>query len=100
MDAELKTRWVEALRSGEYNQFRGGWGTGGAEGMCCLNVLCVVKNGHAIHDTLIEKRRLSAFDIFEYIDSPDTGNSAELIDMNDNGGSSFEEIADWIEVNL
>lgn len=47
MDAELKTKWVAALRSGEFRQATGKLRDGDPEGdgyaFCCLGVLCVVK---------------------------------------------------------
>lgn len=39
MRAEIKTLWVNALRSGEYEQARGALHRKG-EGYCCLGVLC------------------------------------------------------------
>src|SRR3954466_11512237 len=40
MDANLKTKWVEALRSGEYNQCRGNLKS--PDGFCCLGVLAQI----------------------------------------------------------
>lgn len=43
MDAGIKTQWLEALRSGEYQQGRGELATMDANGKkthCCLGVLC------------------------------------------------------------
>lgn len=40
MDAELKAKWVAALRSGEYEQTTGALRKEG--GYCCLGVLCDV----------------------------------------------------------
>jgi hypothetical protein len=42
MDAEIKTKWVEALRSGEYDQARGVLHDRDNGGFCCLGVLCKV----------------------------------------------------------
>lgn len=41
MDAELKTKWVEALRSGKYKQGEGYLSRvdNGAEKFCCLGVV-------------------------------------------------------------
>jgi hypothetical protein len=38
MDAELKRKWVEALRSGKYEQASGKLRVGNK--FCCLGVLC------------------------------------------------------------
>lgn len=43
MDAQLKAKWVRALRSGEYKQTTGvlrRTDTPGLDGYCCLGVLC------------------------------------------------------------
>lgn len=42
MDAQLKERWVEALRSGEYHQAEGMLHDEADGGYCCLGVLCKV----------------------------------------------------------
>lgn len=49
MDAEIKKRWVEALRSGEYSQGKGALRAQSADSYCCLGVLCdlAVKDGAA-----------------------------------------------------
>lgn len=41
MDAQLKQRWVAALRGGDYSQGMGTLFNG--KHYCCLGVLCVVK---------------------------------------------------------
>ncbi len=38
MKAEIKKRWIDALKSGEYKQGRGRLKDGGS--YCCLGVLC------------------------------------------------------------
>ena len=38
MDADLKAKWLEALRSGKYEQTQGTLRDGDA--FCCLGVLC------------------------------------------------------------
>lgn len=45
MDADVKGKWLEALRSGEYEQTTGALRS--TNGYCCLGVLCevAVKNG-------------------------------------------------------
>ncbi|UQD69243.1 hypothetical protein JEY40_24825 [Bradyrhizobium japonicum] len=88
MDANLKAKWVEALRSGEYKQIpmelhdREG-------GYCCLGVLCTVAQID-MDDTG------PAYRVLERI----TGGYAPLVTLNDDKGKSFAEIADWIEANL
>lgn len=98
MDAELKRKWVEALRSGEYEQGRLKLNSHGR--YCCLGVLCDVAGlkwlrcselgfipaGDHIHQHLVR------FGI--------ANESSDLVDMNDNQGKTFAEIADYIEANL
>lgn len=95
MDAEIKAKWVAALRSGEYQQ--GDRQLRDGDRYCCLGVLCEVadlgitpegklplKGGsYRIFDEMVGSRSKSMF----------------LWVMNDRG-ESFAEIADWIEANL
>ena len=99
MDAELKAKWVAALRSGTYQQGRLLLHEGGA--FCCLGVLwdCsgkpwdnkrtgVADYGYDTFDELF----CAAFGI-------PSERSRELARMNDDG-VSFEVIADYIEREL
>jgi hypothetical protein len=105
MDAELKAKWVKALRSGEYKQ-----GTGYLHGSqtntyCCLGVLCKAGLGLVGEAT---NRGVTAFDgsvcLLSYSLRDRTGLSCaqekELVDLNDDYHKTFPEIADWIEANL
>jgi len=102
MNAELKTKWLEALRGGEYKQGDGFLRTDA--GFCCLGVLCdivkpVWKKGGGLgieHDcgeldypteSLLQEVGL------------DFLASRRVAEMNDSG-STFAEIADWIEANV
>lgn len=96
MNKKLLKRWVEALRSGEYNQHRGaltatenGPGTP-IIGYCCLGVL------QAIEPSIKpEGGKLDDVDMYKaaggYI------NQGQLVSMNDSLGRTFPEIADFIE---
>lgn len=89
MDAELKAKWVAALRSGEYQQARGVYYKNGA--YCCLGVLEAVATGSvggAIYG--------SGFGNVAVL--PAKARSTLSI-MNDRG-AAFLEIADYIEANL
>jgi hypothetical protein len=49
MDQDIKKRWVDALRSGEYKQARNYLSAG--DGYCCLGVLCEI----AVQDGVVFK---------------------------------------------
>jgi hypothetical protein len=115
---ELKAKWLEALRSGKYQQAKGVLRdrTGA---MCCLGVLCDVirpdgwevdheiwrwredatDNGHVQY---LPVRLRTRFGFNEMRD----GNSIESVLANRNDGTSgykrhtFAEIADFIEANV
>lgn len=100
MDATLKAKWVEALRSGEYRQTVGSLKCG--DSYCCLGVLAVLTE--------------LPFDQHDCLDIPDwDGNyetvlpldrkDAELLYHKNDGvcghrQHAFPEIADYIEENL
>jgi len=124
MDKELRDKWVEALRSGKYKQGKAKLAeknTDGSFSYCCLGVLCDVANLKYIVDKASgtngiieakayyindERHRSFAFlpldprfqNIWENVMSCDSMEQ-HLITMNDEG-STFEEIADWIEKNV
>ena len=129
MNPEIKTRWLEALLSGKYQQGAGYLRsqdalTETADSYCCLGVLCEL----AVEDGIIESGRDGGHSAFWYGDKPSEfpgggtwskhylpdavsewadidglGNLAKpgksLADLNDTG-STFEEIAAVIEAEL
>lgn len=126
MRADIKARWVEALRSGKYNQavevLRND------SGFCCLGVLCdVVKKdlsealGHDVDwgnplnlnecrrsyyfldqvgELPAEVRDLCDFRGGETLHGSPIVDGKSLIVMNDTDGNTFDEIADAIEKYL
>jgi hypothetical protein len=116
MNAEIKARWVDALRSGDFKQ-----GTeylvstdedDGGRKFCCLGVLCVIfeketgsdwkelaeDNCEEILPPIIsEWAGLSEGD--PHLPNSD-GNRVQAISGLNDGGMSFEEIADRIEKHL
>ncbi|WP_024516788.1 hypothetical protein [Bradyrhizobium sp. Tv2a-2] len=107
MDAELKAKWVKALRSGKYQQARGQLKDG--DRYCCLGVLCDIA-GRGEFET---RDRLG--DSFVYNGDRTQGTLPEQLSveielspiaestcwkMNDQRFLTFPEIADWIEENL
>jgi hypothetical protein len=113
MNPEIKTRWVAALRSGDYEQGIGSLSPNGH--YCCLGVLCEL----AVEDGKVEKKQRDGgivhYDECEGIlpksvvkwagldeQEPDVlidGEYTSLINMND-GGDTFATIADAIESGL
>lgn len=85
MDAQIKAKWVAALRSGEVKQARRCMKTEGDTAYCCLGVLEYIVKADAF--SVIPQHQLGV-----------------LISMNDGQSPhrehSFPEIADYIEANL
>lgn len=125
MDADIKQRWVDALRSGDYTQASGALRRpypDGETAYCCLGVLCAIqpdryevpvpsgrypnfarKSDH----TPLDSHALLARDgswtgsriRMPYKDEPTAHERMKLAGMNDKG-ESFDTIADYIEENL
>lgn len=120
MKEKIKTRWIEALRSGEYKQARTKLKkikSGGKESFCCLGVLCDLyaqdnpkKIGwnKRIVDPDNKRNKIDAFSReVNYGGLPNfvrdwsgiTWEHDSLI-MNDEYQYNFKQIADWIEESL
>lgn len=118
MDQVIKQRWVEALRSGEYEQTIGTLHND--EGFCCLGVLCdlAYKEG-AVTRTRIDDMRhgygtrlevgVLPPEVVSWAGMEDSdpvvaedGDDGlfTLAELNDEEGCTFEEIADIIEEQL
>lgn len=118
MNPELKAKWLEALRSGNYNQGKHHLRVGG--NFCCLGVLCDLTplakfemeydedSGEKLvwhAEFLVPNTRKSLADDLPPLPFCEAvGISANHLErlwqMNDNEGKSFPEIADYIEKNL
>jgi hypothetical protein len=124
MNADIKKRWIDALRSGGYQQTTGVLHDEDANGFCCLGVLCdiAVKEGvvksaelRAVESGDRDGRRVTAYD-YEFgvlpdsvkvwadipVSNPDViidNRQTSLAEEND-GGKTFSEIADIIEEQL
>ena len=93
-------QWIEALRSGEYRQARGTLRTQDGR-FCCLGVACEISgidkwefNGNSYsydHNYSGMSAR-----VCDHIGFPLSG-QGRLIQMNDNQGATFQEIADYLE---
>jgi hypothetical protein len=102
MDAELKAKWIAALRSGEYEQGKGNLRARNGT-YCCLGVLCKVA-GYGIdtdNDCALRPDGTKGEQSYDALD--DLGAVPKirhpLISMNDSD-STFTEIADYIEANI
>lgn len=112
MKAELKQRWLNALRSGNYQQGSGYLNR--QERYCCLGVLCDVYSYKKVQATLsfcsYNGRPTNLDSIMLHEVGLTEANHRRLIRMNDGYYSnnsddeitpqSFEVIADWIEANV
>lgn len=125
MNPEIKAQWVAALRSGDYEQGAGNLCVVDSEGehpeYCCLGVLehlrelsgapvKVATDAFGVVSFDGEEQTLSRVTIewsgirdenpvVDYNDGYVTVEGGTLADLND-GGMSFEEIADLIEAQL
>lgn len=97
MKPEIKQKWIDALRSGEYQQDVGVLKT--EKGYCCLGVLADLYNKEHNLEWCKDRKFYCFNNVLRWADFPYyTGN--ELVVMNDEKGKSFLEIADYIEENL
>jgi hypothetical protein len=108
-------KWIAALRSGEYKQITGGLKRHLAPdsnevGYCCLGVACEVFGKESGDTFNLEERKIWPYFSFlnQYTMLPkqviafldlqgDRDVLDKLIRMNDQGGASFEFIADFLE---
>ena len=109
MNQDVKTKWVAALRSGQYKQTQSVLRRNGHH--CCLGVLCEVSNletGFGIKENNIEgDGEYLCNTIQDWAGLPFmTGDSVIINDMYDkltnhnDDGRTFLEIADAIEAQL
>jgi hypothetical protein len=110
MDAYLKKKWVEALRSGKYKQGQQRLRTTD-DCYCCLGVLCDVAGGgewkrgpdgwdYHLDNTVGYALLPPAMEVRVFGTLNPTPVTGPLIALNDSQRASFAEIADYIEANL
>lgn len=104
MNKEIKQKWLEALRSGRYEQGTGRLRSNHGK-YCCLGVLeDVVQPEGWLRTGGCWKNRdkcsgfISHATLYESNIPPKV--AYYLMSMNDDSGKTFSEIADWIEANL
>lgn len=111
MNSEFKQRWIDALRSGKYEQCREQLRSKGNR-YCCLGVICDIydkSNWEKSEDITLPGYRYTIDNIYSSVELPEElmyiiglthDDMAELIELNDHEGYDFDQIADWIEENL
>lgn len=103
MNKEVKTKWVDALRSGDYKQIIEELQS--LEGYCCLGVLCKLAKEDGIGVDMYENIIIGGeledqVNVIDWSGLKDDNEVQHLIHMNDNECRTFEEIANYIEENL
>lgn len=112
MNAELKSKWIAALRSGEFEQTTGILQARDGDNklsFCCLGVLCKIAHPDMADVNTITVDKTSSPEvpigyrkINMLVDGSDWGSAFmdTLIVMNDEERKNFSEIADFIEAKI
>lgn len=100
---DIKTEWLKALRSGEYEQGSYLLYNTDTNTYCCLGVLgkiCGYSNEVLANQTILLKNYFMS--VPSVIKGTATDNLVvqKLTEMNDIQGKSFIDISNWIEENL
>jgi hypothetical protein len=99
LNPEQKEKWLTALRSGEYKQ--GSRQLRNSDGRyCCIGVYAVCNGIEISKDGMNMLEKGSAVHYLPLQKQIGPGEVGNLWSMNDAGGKSFLEIADYIEQNL
>ena len=115
MNQEIKQRWIEALRSGEYKQGQGCLHNHNKNTFCCLGVLCDLhaketntnwvdhreegRPSDYLDDDLLLPNKVVEWSGLED-DDPLINRTLSLAGYNDHKGYSFDQLADLIEKHL
>ena len=105
MNQECKIKWVEALRSGEYQQGQGGLRI--ADKYCCLGVLLDVCSGKGNWiqmsgggwSYVVNDDSRTGYPPNDYM-GLSRENAEKAAEKNDAHGWTFAQIADWVEEAL
>jgi hypothetical protein len=103
MNKEIKNKWVVALRSGEYKQGKHLLRSTGNR-YCCFGVLCDVLGQEWVLKEVFDAKWTC--DGYSGWPPPlatagiDRGHVDRLVSMNDDVGSAFSEISNYIEKHL
>ena len=114
LPADFKKGWIDGLRSGKYKQVDGVFYDVGC-GYCAIGVALVECHsidksflaGMSTLNNICENYEIPYADVkipWRYSASGSVEETTDLeeiiMEMNDGDGASFNEIADWIEVNI
>lgn len=100
MNKELKQRWIEALRSGNYKQGRFCLRVKRYDSFCCLGVLADLIDPNAwTKEPPLDQFKWNDFSCYLGEDNLSEEIQLPLSRMND-AGFNFLEIADWIDKNV
>lgn len=94
---EFKTKWLKALRSGDYQQGSGSLYKHGK--YCCLGVACIISGGSPDDSEFIYEKVKGYAEAPEILRGSISPIVADLSKMNDQG-IDFKTIADYIEIKL
>lgn len=114
MNPEVKAKWVEALRNGNYEQGRSALKSGNTvPQFCCLGVLCDLAEQEGIVESSgggMYTRFTATADLYDSSMTTlpravadwagielESGLVGRVMTMNDHEGKSFDEIADHID---
>lgn len=115
LDPEFKKDWVEALRSGEYQQGRQALCSGSEDGLLGVSWCCIGVGADVGLDLEWEETRIGVWALVLHDGGRSTtsliqheldalgltaSDQRALISMNDASRRTFGQIADWIEANL
>lgn len=108
MTQEFKDQWLEALRSGKYEQGKGALRTvhnHSKDGFCCLGVLCdLIPDGTWDDQGIFNHYKSFSTSSMLPNNIPairvSSADQSTLIEMNDGKNHSFTQIANWIEINI
>jgi hypothetical protein len=104
VDAQIKQKWIEALRSGNYEQTTGSLREGNR--YCCLGVLCAIQGSNFQEFPELETGELTSDDEdneYDYSAGLTSAQCIVLTDMNDGldcEPRSFDHIAGYIQAMI
>lgn len=115
MEKALKAKWIEALRSGKYKQGRNVLRSSN-DRFCCLGVLCDISGqgqwkgescgceaGYYYYERNgqpAESEGITLPVFVKHFANIEDKDQEVLMGMNDHDNISFDEIGDWIELNI